>query len=287
MRGWLIYDRMDAERNSAFIDWFLEESVSLNIDLQLVYTDNLQVTLRNGQVSVHTKQKQETPDFSIVRTINPLLTAQLEQAGITCFNNAEIAALANDKIKTHLEIAKLNIPMVDMHFQTSAPLPQPPLAFPFVWKTASGRGGKEVHLVENDAQYRLLQQQYAAQSVLMQQLATTPGKDVRVFVIGKDIIAAVLRSSDQDFRANYSLGGSASLYTLSMKEQLLVRRIIDHYDFCFVGIDFLFDENGSFLFNEIEDVVGCRTLSEVSDVNIVRLYLEFIKKCMQDTGCTQ
>ncbi|PAF21820.1 hypothetical protein CHH49_09330 [Terribacillus saccharophilus] len=287
MRGWLIYDRMDAERNSAFIDWFLEESVSLNIDLQLVCTDNLHVTLRNGQVSVHTKQKQETPDFSIVRTIDPLLTAQLEQAGITCFNNAEIAALANDKIKTHLEIAKLNIPMVDMHFQTSAPLPQPPLAFPFVWKTASGRGGKEVHLVENDAQYRLLQQQYADQSVLMQQLATTPGKDVRVFVIGKDIIAAVLRSSDQDFRANYSLGGSASLYTMSMKEQLLVRRIIDHYDFCFVGIDFLFDENGSFLFNEIEDVVGSRTLSEVSDVNIVRLYLEFIKKCMQDTGCTQ
>lgn len=287
MRGWLIYDRKDAKRNSAFIDWFLEESVSLNIDLQLVYTDNLHVTLRNGQVSVHTKQKQDTPDFSIVRTIDPLLTAQLEQAGITCFNNAEIAALANDKIKTHLEIAKLDIPMVDMHFQTNAPLPQPPLAFPFVWKTASGRGGKEVHLVETEAQYQNLQQQYADQSLLMQQLAQTPGKDVRVFVIGKEIIAAVLRSSDQDFRANYTLGGSASLYTLNTEEQKLVQRIVNHYDFGFVGIDFLFDENGSFLFNEMEDVVGSRTLSKVSDVNIVRHYLEFIKERMEDTGCTR
>lgn len=287
MKGWLIYNRTDAELNSAFIDWFLEESHSLNIDLQLVYTDNLHVTLQNGQISVHTKEKQDTPDFSIVRTIDPLLTAQLEQAGVVCFNNAEIATLANDKIKTHLELAKLDIPMLDMHFQTRTPLPQPPLAFPFVWKTASGRGGKEVHLVENEAQYRVLQQQYAKQSVLIQQLAPTSGKDVRVFVIGKKIIAAVLRSSEQDFRANYSLGGSASLYTLNIEEQLLVKRIVDHYDFGFVGIDFLFDENGSFLFNEIEDVVGSRTLSEVSNMNIVRLYLEFIKKRMEDTGCTQ
>ena len=30
-----------------------------------------------------------------------------------------------------------------------------------------------------------------------------------------------------------------------------------------VGIDFIFDEQGQFLFNEIEDVVGSRTLSAV------------------------
>lgn len=287
MKGWLIYNRRDAERNAAFIDWFLEESHSFNIDLQVIYTDNLHITLQNGQVSVHTRDKQELPDFCIMRTIDPLLTAQLEQAGVSCFNNAAIAALANDKIKTHLELAKLDIPMVNMYFQTNPPLPLPPLALPFVWKTAIGRGGKDVHLVENESQYKDLQQQYINQSVLLQQLAPTPGKDVRVFVIGKKIIAAVLRSSDQDFRANYSLGGSASLYTLNIKEQELVQRIIDHYDFGFVGIDFLFDENGSFLFNEIEDVVGSRTLSEVSDVNIVRLYLEFIKERMEDTGCTQ
>lgn len=281
MRGWLIYDRVNAERNSAFMDWFLEESDLLNIDLQVIYTDDIHVVLQNGQVVVHTKETQEPPDFSIMRTIDPLLTAQLQQAGITCFNNAKIAALTNDKIKTHLELAKLDIPMVDMHFQTNAPLPQPPLDFPFVWKTASGRGGKEVHLVENEAQYNDLQMQYTDQSVLMQQLAPKPGKDVRVFVIGKEIIAAVLRSSEQDFRANYTLGGSASLYTLNTSEQKLVQRIVDHYDFGFVGIDFLFDENGSLLFNEIEDVVGSRTLSAVSDVNIVRLYLEYIQQLME------
>jgi gamma-F420-2:alpha-L-glutamate ligase len=279
MNGWLIYNRADAERNAAFIDWFLSESEQLRLKLRLVFTDELSISIMRGQAALNHKE-QDIPNFAIVRTIDPLLTAQLEQAGIACFNNARIADLANNKMKTHLELAKLGIPMVDMFFQTNASIPQPPLAYPFVWKSAGGRGGRDVHLVETEAQYQHLQQQYINQPILMQQLAPAAGKDVRVFVIGKTIIAAVLRSSKQDFRANYSLGGNASLYPLKKEEQQLVQRIVDHYDFSFVGIDFLFDGDGRFLFNEIEDVVGSRTLSQVSDVNIVRLYLEYIKQSL-------
>ncbi|MFP7493476.1 ATP-grasp domain-containing protein [Terribacillus saccharophilus] len=277
MRGWLIYNQAEAKRNAAFIEWFLEESAQLGIDLQLVYINQLYGALRNGCVDIQIKMGDPSPDFAIVRTIDPLLTAQLEQAGIACFNNAQIAALANDKIRTHLALAKLAIPMVDMHFQTGIPLDDPPLPYPFVWKTSTGRGGKDVHLVKDKAQYEALQIRYRNQHILMQELAGTPGKDVRVFVIGKEIIASVLRSSAQDFRANHSLGGNASLYTLNAQEEMLVQKIIDQYDFGFVGIDFLFDGNGRLLFNEMEDVVGSRTLSQVSDINIVRLYLQFIK----------
>ena len=62
-----------------------------------------------------------------------------------------------------------------------------------------------------------------------------------------------------------------------MRKQALIQKIIDAFDFGMVGIDFIFDEEGQFLFNEIEDVVGSRTLSAVSEINIVREYLEFIK----------
>ena len=65
---------------------------------------------------------------------------------------------------------------------------------------------------------------------------------------------------------------------LSTEETALVQKIIDAFDFGMVGIDFIFDENGRFLFNEIEDVVGSRTLSAVSEINIVREYLNFIKE---------
>jgi len=103
------------------------------------------------------------------------------------------------------------------------------------------------------------------------------GKDLRVFVIGKEIIAAVLRVNKNDFRANYKLGGDAILYTLSDKEKKMIQQIIDHFDFGLVGIDFLIGNNGELLFNEIEDVVGSRILSKVSDINLLEKYVTFIK----------
>ena len=43
-----------------------------------------------------------------------------------------------------------------------------------------------------------------------------------------------------------------------------------------VGIDFLVDEKGKFLFNEIEDVVGARMLYQLTSINLVEKYLQFI-----------
>ena len=104
------------------------------------------------------------------------------------------------------------------------------------------------------------------------------GKDIRVFVIGKKVKAAVLRESASSFKANYTLGGSASLYELTASELALVERVMRSFDFGMVGIDFIFAEDGSLMLNEIEDVVGSRTLSALSDMNIVWEYLTFIKE---------
>ena len=54
--------------------------------------------------------------------------------------------------------------------------------------------------------------------------------------------------------------------------------MIESMDFGLVGIDFLFDSEGGLLFNEIEDVVGSRTLSQVSDINLLEKYVSFIKQ---------
>jgi glutathione synthase/RimK-type ligase-like ATP-grasp enzyme len=95
--------------------------------------------------------------------------------------------------------------------------------------------------------------------------------------VGKEIVGAVLRlSKDGKFKANFSLGGTAEPYTLNAEEREMVMRIADHFDFGMAGIDFIFDEKGGFLFNEIEDVAGSRTLSMTSGTDIVRLYLDHI-----------
>lgn len=101
-------------------------------------------------------------------------------------------------------------------------------------------------------------------------------QDLRVYVIGKEIIAAVLRTSKEGFRANYSLGGEVSLYELSEAEKSIVGKITDKFDFGLAGIDFIIGDDGELIFNEIEDVVGSRMLYRCSDINIVELYLKYI-----------
>ena len=273
--GWLIYNREDAKKNKAYIEWMLAEAQQLEMELQFHFREDLQIGHRNNQLFIDVLHSPvEPPAYAIVRTIDPFFTKQLEMLGTICYNSSFIAEVANNKAKTHQFISSLGIPMSDTIY-CGGPV-QAVLPFPFIAKEVHGRGGKSVYLVENSEQLASLPREG---EWLIQKPAVF-GKDVRVFVIGKQIIAAVLRESATDFKANYTLGGSASLYQLSDEETALIKKIIAAFDFGMVGIDFIFDEEGHFLFNEIEDVVGSRTLSALSEVNIVRKYLEFIKGCI-------
>lgn len=153
----------------------------------------------------------------------------------------------------------------------------------YVIKSVSGHGGKEVMTLEQflkgDAELGKQESDaanYYKDKFVIQPLINANGRDLRVYVLGHEIIGAVLRKSVYGFKSNYSLGGSVSLYELSTKQKNIVNRIIDAFDFSYVGIDFLLDENENLIFNEIEDVVGSRMLSACSNINYVGLYLKYI-----------
>ena len=97
-----------------------------------------------------------------------------------------------------------------------------------------------------------------------------------MYVLGDTILAAVCRTAKEGFKSNYSLGGEVSLYTLSDENISFVKKIMEQFSFGLVGIDFLVDEKGKFLFNEIEDVVGARMLYQLTSINLVEKYLQFI-----------
>ena len=95
-------------------------------------------------------------------------------------------------------------------------------------------------------------------------------------MIGKEIIAAVLRTAKEGFKSNFSLGGEVRLYELSEEEKNLVYRIIKQFEIGMVGIDFIIGDEGELIFNEIEDVVGSRMLYQCSEINLVEKYLKYI-----------
>ena len=217
-------------------------------------------------------------DFVINRTRDTIVATHFEKMGCRVFNNANVTELCNHKGKTHQLVNGASIPSVktllgNVHYFTPSMLP---FDYPVILKAVSGHGGSEVFKINNEAELTKALHTLRTEDFVLQELCTNPGIDVRVFTLGKKILAAVKRTSASSFKSNYSLGGSATAYTLNPQEEALVNQILNLADFDFVGIDFIFNKEGQFLFNEIEDVVGTRTLYLNYDFNVVALFLEYI-----------
>lgn len=288
MNGWLIYSQKDTYENKSYIDWFIEEAKHQKINLQLVLREDLSVGIINNKLSIiHKDESINLPIFVVIRTLEPMLNRMFEASGIHTFNSAAVSQLANNKENTHFYLSKLGLKMVNTLFIKKDNLSiDLPMELPFVVKEATGRGGKEVYLIEDQATFITCKNQLHSNDLIIQSSNVKKGKDLRVYVLGTEIIAAVLRESETDFRANYKLGGSVSLYSLNQIEKKHIYKIINSFKFDLVGIDFLIGLNNELLFNEIEDVVGSRMLSKVSEINLLEKYVAHIIKIINiKTGC--
>ncbi|HLS61579.1 MAG TPA: hypothetical protein VK044_10640 [Virgibacillus sp.] len=282
MNGWLIYNKKDALENESYIKWMIDESKKQQLSVTLVLREDISTGIFANQQEIRLhNQPVRLPLFAIVRTIDPLLSHHLENAGVKTFNTAYISKMCNHKSITHYELNHLGIPMVDSLFVKKASLPnRPPFIFPFVVKEATGRSGKQVHLIDSHKEWDHFISLSSMDDLVIQSADVKIGKDVRVFIVGKEIVGAVLRENKNDFRANFKLGGTAQWYDLDDHEWDMIHKIIHHFDFDFVGIDFLISLDGHLLFNEIEDVVGSRILSAVSSINILQKYSTHIRKVL-------
>ena len=282
MHAWLIYDREGAERNRDYIEYHHEVGARYGVDFRLVYAEDAPGMIEAG---LHGGR----PDFAIVRTIEPAINAALEAEGIRTYNNSKVSRITNHKFRCIEYIAQnTSVPTIPTTLltpcpaDTSSPGGAPDLGSirpGDVIKPVSGHGGAGVMRVPEGGLSEADRQTYLSSGeYICQPFIEGPGEDVRVYVIGDRIIAAVRRRAKAgEFRANASLGGDISRYTLNEKETDCVNQIIRCFDFGMVGIDFIIDNHNAFIFNEIEDVVGARMLYKTyPEIDILDEYLRFI-----------
>lgn len=197
--------------------------------------------------------------YVINRTNDFHIAEFYEKQGIRVFNGSRLSRLANDKQLCYDFMEKNNIEIMPTRYFIP----------PFVKKPKNGHGGQGVVLCHSEKDYD--------ECFVCQKPASDLGKDLRVWVIGGKIITAILRVSRTDFRSNYCLGGEAVPYALSTNEETLVKKIISLVQGDYYGIDFVFD-GGKIVFNEIEDTVGARMVYDKTDIDILKLYCDYIKK---------
>ncbi|CAM3822514.1 ATP-grasp domain-containing protein [Alkalicoccus chagannorensis] len=273
MRGWLIYYKEDEQRNQAFIDLLQEAAASEGIRLTVVRYEDLSLDV-SGLHCPGTFY----PDFLMVRTSTPWLNEAAELQGIRVFNRARFSRIANDKRLSHACVSRLGLPMLPSRAVHRQAVPDNHPPYPFIAKDPMGRGGTGVEWIAHAHQlaYSTLQE-----NVLLQPVGGQRGRDVRVYIVGGEIQAAVLRESATNFKANISGGASSRLYSLSRKEREEVTAVTSMLPIDFAGIDFLLAEDGTLLFNEMEDTVGCRSLYDSSDINIAAVVMAYVRREME------
>ncbi|SDN58657.1 ATP-grasp domain-containing protein [Alkalicoccus daliensis] len=275
MIGWLVYKEEDRRRNGRFIQWMQEAAEQENIELDVVTYETLVMTLSGNAPLFHSRR---IPDFLIIRTCTPWLNEAAEIRGIRVFNRANVSRIANDKRLSHAFVNTLGVPMLSSTAAHRDALTRISPSYPYILKDPLGRGGTGVEWISRPQQLYMSRRK---NDLLMQPVGGQRGKDVRVYIVGGEIVAAVLRESETNFKANISGGAAASLFHLKEQDITIVQKITQALPIDFAGIDFLLAEDGSLLFNEMEDAVGCRSLYMNSDINIAEVFLTYVAEEMR------
>lgn len=255
LSGLIVYSKNDKDKNIWFINSCIEKLSSKGLSLIYKDEDDVLEYAKNNHV-----------DFVIYRARDYQLVEKLEALNIRCFNNSLTNKIANNKYLTYQYLLKQNIKSLES-FETFNKL-----SYPLVMKSVDGHGGQDVFLIKKEediAKYQKPGKQY-----IFQEFYKNNG-DLRLYVLNKKVIGAVLRNNDSDFRSNFSLGGEVKAYE---PEQELVDTAIEiakSLNADYIGVDFL-RAGDKWLVNEIEDPVGARMLYKASGIDAISLFIEYI-----------
>ncbi|WP_257183459.1 ATP-grasp domain-containing protein [Corynebacterium cystitidis] len=257
---WLVYDTPRAQRNRWMIDHYTATAPRHGLQCTLVLADG--------------PLPDAVPELALFRCVDPALRAQLEQRGVVCHNGTELAGIANDKWATYLYFKERGCAVMETQLAAGHTLVPP-----YVVKPRDGHGGAGVELVEKpvrDPVNDLVQD--ANENLIVQALADTPGVDLRVYLLGGSVQAAMLRQSKTSFKSNFSLGGSAQIYPLNDDALAAIAQLVQvapilSQGLC--GVDFIRHQS-RWVLNEIEDVVGMRMLYTQTELDIVDKHLAYL-----------
>ena len=144
--------------------------------------------------------------------------SMLEAMGVRTVNSAAIVARCGDKVLTTaaLRAAGIRQPRTRVAFTPEAALEAiEELGYPVVLKPPVGSWGRLLaRLNDRDAAEAVLEHKGTLGSVAhnvfyIQEHVDKPGRDIRSFVVGREVICAITRSSDH-WITNTARGGSAA-----------------------------------------------------------------------------
>ena len=237
---------------------------------------------------------ENRPDFVVFLDKDILLANFLKNAGIPVFNDPDVIETCDNKAIQYLELSKQGIPMPETII---APKVYPNftikdsgyyeqvlerLGLPMIIKEGHGSFGMKVYLIETEEQfYEKTDELRGIDYVFQKFIATSRGRDIRVNIVGGEIVAAMYRHSETDFRANITNGGVATVIELTDQQKALAIQAAHAVGAEFAGVDLLFGDNEEPLVCEVNAAAHIRNIYNVTGINVADAMIAYILRKLE------
>lgn len=208
---------------------------------------------------------------------------QFEMMGVYCLNTADAISRARDKLNSMQRLAGAGIPLPVTGF-ADKPGDVPDLitmvgGAPLVIKLLEGTQGIGVVLAEtrNAAESVIEAFMGLNANILVQQyIAEAKGADIRCFVVGNKVVAAMKRQAKHgEFRSNLHRGGSASKIRLTAAERSTAIKAAQAMGLVVAGVDILQSDQGPVVM-EVNSSPGLEGIENTSGVDVAGAIVDYL-----------
>lgn len=288
--AWLVVNGfVHTPKFQQLFEWLIVAGRKHNCNLVLKTNTELLPQLPMGSDTLFFQK--EKPSFVLFWDKDIRLARLLEKHGLRLFNRAESIEVCDDKARTFLELLDAGIRMPktvigpktfrpsgyeELEFLTAV---ETQLGYPMVVKECYGSFGQQVTLVENRRDLVDCLHNIQNRPCLFQEyLVSSKGHDIRIQMVGDQLVAAMYRYNDIDFRANITNGGSMEAYNPTPEQVDMARTVMRTLNLDFAGIDLLFGDQQEPVLCEVNSNAHFINLYECTGINTADVILSHCLK---------
>ncbi|MBR9910346.1 MAG: 30S ribosomal protein S6--L-glutamate ligase [Gammaproteobacteria bacterium] len=209
---------------------------------------------------------------------------QFEMMGIYCVNESVAISRSRDKLRSIQLLSRKGVGIPVTAFANSpddvSGLIREVGGAPLVIKLLEGTQGIGVVLAETKKAAESVIEAFMGvkSNILIQEfIKEAGGSDIRCFVVGGEVIAAMQRTAPAgEFRSNLHRGGSAELVQLTKEEKAAAVKAAEIMGLNVCGVDLLRSSRGP-LIMEVNSSPGLEGIEEATKKDVAGMIIEFIE----------
>lgn len=275
-----------------------EAAVALGHDVSIIDYQKCYMNITSSNPSVHYKGEEVGHFDAIIPRIGAKRTfygasivRQFETMGVYSINSSLAITRSRDKLRAQQLLAMKGVEMPITGFAPSADSIQDLIQLvggtPLIIKLLEGTQGVGVVLADTPKAAESVVQTLAglnANIIIQEFIKESKGADIRCFVVGDKVVAAMKRQAELgEFRANIHRGGSAKAIKITAEEREIAIKAAKIMGLKMAGVDLLRSNRGPLVL-EVNSSPGLEGIEAATGIDIASMIIRYIEKKAKPIG---